>query len=266
MNNFINHQKNKLINNMIKNKTALITGGANGIGLTTSLLFNNLGAKVIVLDNAKNLTSIKKKILKKGINIDFHKVDISKIHEIKKKIKIIEKKYKSIDILILNAAICPFREFLKIDEKIFDDVVNTNQKGAFFLAQYVSQNMVKKKVKGKIVFLSSVSSIFGGSLQAHYCATKGAINQIMKSMAISLGKYKINVNAVLPGTVITNLNRKQLEKNKKLKKYFINRTPLKRLITPSEIAKAILFLSCDMSSGVNGETLVVDGGMTINFQ
>ena len=85
------------------------------------------------------------------------------------------------------------------------------KKVLFFMAQYVSQNMVKKKIKGKIVFLSSVSSFFGGSLQAHYCATKGAINQIMRSMAISLGKYKINVNAVLPGTVVTNLNKKQLK-------------------------------------------------------
>ncbi len=251
---------------MIENKVAIITGGANGIGLATSLLFNNLGAKVIVLDNATNLKSIKNKILKKGVNIDFYKVDTSKIHLVKNKMRIIEKKYNKIDILVLNAAICPFKEFLKIDEKIFDDVVNTNQKGSFFLAQHVSKIMVKKKIRGKIVFLSSVSSIFGGSLQAHYCATKGAINQIMKSMAISLGKYNINVNAILPGTVITNLNRKQLEKNIKLKKYFINRTPLKRLISPDEIAKAILFLSSEMSSGVNGECLVVDGGMTINFQ
>ena len=126
--------------------------------------------------------------------------------------------------------------------------------------------MIKKKTKGKIVFLSSISSIFGGSLQAHYCATKGAINQIMKSMAISLGKYNINVNAVLPGTVITNLNKKQLNKDHKLKKYFIKRTPLNRLVSPKEIANSVFFLSSEMSSGINGECLIVDGGMSINFQ
>ena len=251
---------------MIKNKIALITGGANGIGLATALLFNKMGAKVIVLDYAKNLNSLKKKFKQSKIDIDLHNTDVSKLEEIRNKIKIIENKYKKIDILVLNAAICPFTEFLKINEKIFDKVINTNQKGAFFLAQEVSKIMIKKKTKGKIVFLSSVSSIFGGSLQSHYCASKGAINQIMKSMAISLGKYKINVNAVLPGTVITNLNKKQLNKNTKLKKYFIKRTPLNRLISPEEIAGSILFLSSDMSSGVNGECLVVDGGMAINFQ
>ena len=251
---------------MIKNKIALITGGANGIGLAASLLFNKLQAKVVVLDNAKNLNSLKKKFKKDNIKIDLHNTDVSDTKQIRKKIKTIEKKYKKIDIVVLNAAICPFKEFLKIDEKLFDKVINTNQKGAFFLAQEVSKIMIKKKTKGKIVFLSSVSSIFGGSLQSHYCASKGAINQIMKSMAISLGKHKINVNAVLPGTVITNLNKKQLDKNNKLKEYFIKRTPMNRLITPDEIAKTILFLSSDMSSGVNGECLVVDGGMTINFQ
>ena len=168
--------------------------------------------------------------------------------------------------MVANSGICPFKEFLKIDEKIFDKVVDTNQKGSFFLAQRISKIMIKNKINGKIIFTSSISSIFGGSLQAHYCATKGAINQIMKSMAISLGKYKINVNAVLPGTVITSINKKELSKNYKLKKYFIKRTPLNRLITPIEIANSILFLSSEMSSGVNGECLVVDGGMSVNFQ
>lgn len=251
---------------MLKNKIALITGGANGIGLATSILFYNSGARVIIMDNAKNLEVQKKKLAKKGFKIDFFNTDISKIIEIEKQIKVIEKKYKKIDILVLNAAICPFRKFLEIDEKVFDKVVDTNQKGNFFMAQHVSKIMIKKKIKGKIVFLSSVSSFFGGSLQAHYCATKGAINQIMRSMAISLGPHKINVNAILPGTVVTNLNKKQLKENIKLKKYFVNRTPLKRLISPDEIAKSILFLSSDLASGVNGECLVVDGGMTINFQ
>ena len=81
-----------------------------------------------------------------------------------------------------------------------------------------------------------------------------------------MGKHNINVNAVLPGTVITNINKKQLSKNTSLKKYFVKRTPLKRLITPKEIAKVMLFLASDYSSGISGETILVDGGMGINFQ
>jgi len=251
---------------MIKDKIAVITGGANGIGLATSLLFNKLGAKVIVLDNSKKIKLIKKNYKKKNIEIDFYQTDISKIIQTKKILDLIKSKYKTIDILVANAGICPFKEFLKINEKLFNKVINTNQKGNFFVAQEVSRIMLHNKTKGKIVFTSSISSIFGGSLQAHYCASKGAINQIMKSMAISLGKYNINVNAVLPGTVITNINKKQLNKNAQLKNYFIKRSPQNRLVTADEVANSILFLASDMSSGINGECLVVDGGMSVNLQ
>ncbi len=243
---------------MIKQKNILITGGASGIGYAAVNLFLKNNNKVIVID--------KDSIKKKDKNLYFYKFDLTKIKSIKTLVKKISTKFNKIDVLILNAGICPFRKFLKVDQKLFDLVVDVNQKSAFFLAQEVANTMIKKKVKGKIIFTSSISSLFGGELQAHYCGTKGAINQIMKSICISLGKHNINVNAVLPGTVITNINKKQLSKNIPLKKYFIKRTPLKRLITSEEIAKVMLFLASDYSSGISGETILVDGGMGINFQ
>ena len=243
---------------MINNKIILITGGASGIGGAAVKLFLKNNNKVIVID--KNTPKIKDK------DLYFYKLDLTKTKLIRPTVNKISLKFNKIDVLILNAGICPFEKFLKIDQKLFDLVVDVNQKSAFFLAQEIAKIMIKKKVKGKIIFTSSISSIFGGELQAHYCATKGAINQIMKSICISLGKHNINVNAVLPGTVITNINKKQLSKNYSLRKYFIKRTPLKRLITPDEIAKVMLFLASDLSSGISGETILVDGGMAINFQ
>ena len=127
--------------------------------------------------------------------------------------------------------------------------------------------MVSKKIKGKIIFTSSISSIFGGELQSHYCATKGAVNQMMKSIAIAAGPYGITVNAVLPGTVLTDINRQQLEKDKpELKEYFIKRTPLRRLANTQDVASAILFFATEDSNCITGTTLVVDGGMSINLQ
>ena len=243
---------------MIINKIVLITGGSSGIGKAAVELFLKNKNKVIVID--------KNSLKKKNKNLYFYKSDLEKINKKKPLIKKILNKFKKIDVLIINAGICPFEKFFNIDEKLFDLVVNVNQKSAFFLTKIVSEEMVKKKIKGKIIFTSSISSIFGGELQSHYCGTKGAINQIMKSICISLGKYNINVNAVLPGTVITNLNKNQLKNNKTLKNYFIKRTPLQRLITPIEIANVMLFLASNFSSGINGETIVVDGGMSINFQ
>ena len=243
---------------MINNKTILITGGSSGIGKAAVDLFLKNNNRVIIID--KDIPK------KKDKNLYFYKFDLKKINSIKNLTKKIILKFNKIDILILNAGICPFKKFLKIDEKLFDLVIDINLKSAFFIAQEISKIMIKKGVNGKIIFTSSISSLYGGELQAHYCGTKGAINQVMKSMCISLGKHNINVNAVLPGTVITNINKKQLSKNNALKKYFIKRTPLKRLITPEEIAKVMFFLASDLSSGISGETILVDGGMAINFQ
>ena len=182
---------------MIKDKTVLITGGASGIGQAAVNLFLKLNNKVIVID--KNIPK------KKDKNLFFYKFDLKRTKLIKNLVKNISSKFNKIDVLILNAGICPFEKFLKIDEKLFDLVTDVNQKSAFFLAQEISKIMVKKRINGKIIFTSSISSLYGGELQAHYCGTKGAINQIMKSICISLGKHNINVNAVLPGTVITNI-------------------------------------------------------------
>ena len=148
-----------------------------------------------------------------------------------------------------------------------DKVISINQSGAFFLSQACARIMIKNSIPGRLVFISSVSSIFGGELQTHYTASKGALNQMMKSIAIAVGKHGITANAVLPGTVVTDLNRFQLEeKNPELKEYFIKRTPIGRLAEPKDIANGALFFASDEAAAVSGTTLIVDGGMSINMQ
>ena len=253
---------------ILKNKVAIITGAAKGIGKATALRFAKEGATIIIADkDEKNGKKLVKEIAKLKSKSYFYKINIEKKSEIEQMISFTLKKFKKLNIMIANAGICPFEEFLKIGENLFDKVVSVNQKGAFFSAQSAMRAMVNKKVKGKIIFTSSISSIFGGELQSHYCATKGAVNQMMKSIAIAAGPYGITVNAVLPGTVLTDINRQQLEKDKpELKEYFINRTPLRRLANTKDVANAILFFATEDSNCITGTTLVVDGGMSINLQ
>ena len=149
---------------MIEDKTVLITGGASGIGEAAVNLFLKLNNKVIVID--KNIPK------KKDKNLFFYNFDLKKTKLIKNLVKNISLKFNKIDVLILNAGICPFEKFLKIDEKLFDLVTDVNQKSTFFLAQEISKIMIKKRIKGKIIFTSSISSLYGGELQAHYCGTK----------------------------------------------------------------------------------------------
>lgn len=258
----------------LQNKIAVVTGGSRGIGRAICIKFASEGAKVIVsysreADRGEYLNSadkvVKEIISSSGEAIDYE-ADVANKDAVDKMVDFTVEKYGRIDIMVANAGICPFKEFLEIDEALLDRVIGVNQKGAFFCAQAAMRKMIEKEIQGRIIFTSSVSSIFGGELQTHYCATKGAVNQLMKSIAIAAGKYGITANAVLPGTVITDINRKELEANPELKEYFIKRIPLGRLATPEDIANAMLFLASDEASCISGATLVVDGGMSINLQ
>ena len=176
-------------------------------------------------------------------------------------------KFGALDILVNNAGICPFSDFLELTEELWDRVEEVNLKGAFLCSQKAAQIMKNQGRGGRILFTSSISSIFGGELQAHYCSTKGGINQLMKSIAISMGPYAITSNAVLPGTVLTNINRQQLEvDNPDLKDYFIKRSPLKKLVEPKDIAAAMAFFASDEASAITGSLLIVDAGMSVNLQ
>jgi len=258
----------------LKNKVAIVTGGSRGIGRAICQCFAEEGASVVINysrtadrdDFFNSAGKLVNEIKSNGGECLAYEADVSDKKSIEKMIDFTIKNYGRLDILAANAGICPFEEFTKIEEDLLDRTIAVNLKGAFFSAQAAVKCMVKHKIKGRIIFTSSVSSIFGGELQAHYCATKGAINQLMKSIAIAAGKHGITSNAVLPGTVITDINRKELEADKELLNYFIKRTPIGRLAEPKDIAKAALFFASDDSAAISGVTLIVDGGMSINLQ
>ena len=258
----------------LKDKVAIVTGGSRGIGRATCARFAREGARIVVnyADEADKgefkgaADRLVKEISSFGGEAVAYEANVSDKAKVEEMVDFTAKKYGRLDIMVANAGICPFKEFLDIDENLLDSVIGVNMKGAFFCAQAAMRKMTELKIKGRIIFASSVSAIFGGELQAHYCATKGAINQLMKSIAIAAGKYGITSNAVLPGTVVTDINRKQLEENKELLQYFIKRTPVGRLAKPEDIASAIVFFASDDASCVSGATLVVDGGMSINLQ
>ena len=258
----------------LKDKIAIITGGSRGIGKAACLKFASEGARVIVnyankADDEEFADSAKKvvdEVISCSGEAIAYEADVTDKDAVYKMVDFAVKEYGRVDIMVANAGICPFKEFLEIDEALLDHVISVNLKGAFFCAQAALKEMINKHIQGRIIFTSSISSIFGGELQTHYCATKGAINQLMKSIAIAAGKHGITANAVLPGTVITDINRKELALNPELKEYFIRRTPLGRLATPEDIANAILFFASDEASCISGTTLIVDGGMSINLQ
>ena len=258
----------------LKNKVAIVSGGSRGIGGAICKLFALQGARVAVNYSVKAdrdypdaVKGVVETITSGGGDAASFEADMSDKKAIDAMVEDVIARWGRIDIVVANAGICPFSEFLEIDESLMNKVISVNQTGAFFLSQACARFMIENGIRGRLVFISSVSSIFGGELQTHYTATKGAMNQMMKSIAIAVGKYGITANAVLPGTVVTDINRFQLEEdNPELKEYFIKRTPIGRLAEPKDIANAALFFASDDAEAVSGATLIIDGGMSINLQ
>ena len=201
----------------------------------------------------------------RGSQAIFVRTDVSDSSQVQAMVEAVLARWGTIDILVNDAGICPFEDFLEMPEALWDQVLDVNLKGYFLVSQAVSRIMVERGIRGRIIAVSSISAEFGGSQQAHYCASKAGINLLVKSMAISLGPHGITVNAVLPGTVETDINREALA-DPAARAYWSKRAPLGRLGQPDDIAGPVLFFATDDSAWCTGALLVVDGGTSVNLQ
>ncbi len=250
----------------LQDKIAIVTGGARGIGRAIALRFGQEGARVAVVDLRHNEAEETARLIETaGGQAIFIPTDVSNHEQVQRMVDAVMWQWGTIDILVNDAGICPFAEFLDIPETLWDQVLDVNLKGYFLVSQAVARVMVSQGVKGRIIAVSSISAEFGGSQQAHYCASKAGINLLVKSMAISLGPHGITCNAVLPGTVETDINREVLA-DPAARAYWSQRAPLGRLGQPEDIVGPVLFFATDDAAWCTGALLVVDGGASVNLQ
>jgi L-rhamnose 1-dehydrogenase len=250
----------------LQNKVAIVTGATRGIGRAIAMRFGQEGACVAVIGrNEEKGTETVRHIEAEGSQGLFVHTDVSDSASVQAMVEAVVQRWGRIDILVNNAAICPFMGFLEMPEDLWDEVLDVNLKGYFLCSQAVARVMVEQGVKGRIIAVSSISAEFGGSQQAHYCASKAGINLLVKSMAISLGPHGITCNAVLPGTVETDINREALS-DPEVRDYWVKRGPIGGLGQPEDIAGPVLFFASDDSAWCTGSTLVVDGGTSVNLQ
>ena len=249
-----------------KDKVVLITGGGDGIGKDTAILFAKKGAKLVINDiNLKKGNNTLKKLKSMGAEAIFIKRDVSNAADAEKIVKETVKAFGRIDILINNAAFTPFGRVDDTSEKDFNKAIAVNVRGAFFVSKYSIFEM-KKQGRGIIVNISSVVAIKGIRERAAYAASKGAIIALTKSMAIDYIKENIRVNCICPGTTYTPSleDRIQASKDPELTRAeMVARQPLGRLGRSDEIAHAILFTASDEVAFMNGSTIVIDGGISI---
>lgn len=169
---------------------------------------------------------------------------------------------------VSNAGICTFAEFLDLPADLYSKTVRTNLDGAFYVVQAAARQMATAQSPpgGSIIGISSISALVGGGGQTHYTPTKAGILSLMQSTAVALGKYGIRCNALLPGTIRTQLNDEDLADDAK-REYMEGRIPLGRTGETRDLAGPAVFLACEELSGyVTGAQLLVDGGAFVNFQ
>ena len=241
----------------LKNKTALVTGASGGIGASIALALHKQGAKVCITGtNLKKLNQINQ-----DSSMAFSQVvcDLSNREDLKKIIPSVEDKLGKIDILINNAGITRDQLMMRMQDDIWDEVIQTNLNSSFYLSKSVIKGMMKRKF-GRIIQISSVVAFTGNPGQSNYVASKAALVGMTKSLALEVASRNITVNCIAPGfirTPMTNvLNEDQQEK-------LMKKIPIQRFGSPADIAAASVYLSSDEASYITGTTIHVNGGLAM---
>ena len=242
---------------ILDRKVALVTGSSSGIGYETAKLFAAEGAKVMVSGrDEKRCADVVKEIQNKGGDAKALLYDLYKEDAPQVVMEEINRTFGGIDILVNNAAWWTNQPFLEATRENFRKGFNEYLESVYFLTQAAAAQMVERKIQGKIIHIASTAAFYGERGMSVYCAAKAAIVNLTRAMALELGEYGICVNAVAPGTTITNSEKRP----EHVLECFRRMGALPELNTAEKIAPAVLFLAGKESDGITGETLCVDGG------
>ena len=252
---------------LLEGKTVLVTGGSTGIGRAAAIGAARHGADVAINfmaseDKALSCVAEIEALGRRAIAVQG---DVALPETAADFVAAAVASFGRVDVLVSNAGICPFHAFLDMPVETLERTMRVNLHGAYYMVQAAANQMVRQGEGGAIVAVSSISALVGGEYQTHYTPTKAGVHSLMQSAAIALGKHGIRCNSVLPGTILTEINRDDLADDAK-RQAMEARTPLGRLGMPEDLAGPIVFLASDMAAYVTGAALLVDGGMFVNLQ
>ena len=242
----------------LANKNALVVGASSGIGLACAVALADYGARVtLAARRTKNIKELAEKLNKKGCDASILVLDISDLENIEENL-LSKGPY---DVLVNSAGIAKHSLSKNTNVSDFDEVLNVNLKGAFFLTRTVANQLLKDKKSGSLINISSQMGIVGGLERSVYCASKHAVEGFTKAMAIEYGPYGIRINTICPTFILTDLTRPTFEDAKK-RKWIEEKIKLGRVGKVEDIMGAVIYLASDASSLVTGSALMVDGGWT----
>mgnify|MGYP001462700426 CR=1 FL=1 len=250
----------------LEGKLALVTGGGRGIGAAIVMRLAEEGAHVAIaelpgkgMEEAERIAQQVRALGSKAITVS---ADVGNKEQVWRMFDQVEKLLGHVEILVNNAGIAPFEPFMKVSEETWDRTFNTNVKSIFLTSQRAAPSMIERRW-GKIInILSTASLLVTSPVIPHYQSSKAAAHMLTKGLAIELGKYNINVNAVGPSTTDTDLCAEYLA-DERIRQQEIEANPMKRLGTARQIGDAVVFLASNEAMQVNGHLLMVDGGLTV---
>ncbi|MEO6286348.1 MAG: SDR family oxidoreductase [Dyadobacter sp.] len=258
-----------------KDQVVIVTGSSSGIGKACAVHFANHGAKVVINynSNAHEGMQVLDEIVSNGGSAILVKADVSREDDVKALFAEAVSRYGKVDVLVSNAGLQKDSSFLEMTLEQWQKVIDVNLTGQFLCCREAARQFVKQQENaqevnhselsiGKIILMSSVHDVIPWAGHVNYAASKGGIMMFMKSISQELAPHKIRVNSVSPGAIKTPINKEVWSDPDKYKG-LLQLIPYKRIGTPEDVAKAVAWLSSDDSDYVNGETLYIDGGMTL---
>jgi NAD(P)-dependent dehydrogenase (short-subunit alcohol dehydrogenase family) len=244
-------------------KVAIVTGASGGVGKAAVLALADAGASVVGTDiNIELMQNIASEIQSKGGKALAIKADVTRKQEVDAVVEEAVKAFGTVDILVNNAGVESFFPLMRLREDGWDKVFDVNVKGYYLFAQAAGRVMMKNK-RGSIIQIGSGAGWLANPYSGAYCASKAAVEQLSRVLAVELGYSNIRVNTIAPGFIRTNMLGDAKLDNDEMLKRLSELVPLKRVAEPDDIAAVILFLASDLSAYVNGASIYVDGGVTL---
>lgn len=245
----------------LNGKLALVTGAAAGLGQAIAVALARCGADVAISDRLpERLAKTETEIKSLGRKVCRVAIDVRNLEQIKAGVAEVESRLGPVDILVNNAGINRPAPGLEVTLENWSDHFDTNVRGGFFMAQAVAPSMMRRQW-GRIIFISSQSGLIGIPGQPVYCATKGAVIQLVRTLGVEWAKHGITVNSIAPTFVETDMTRQRLQ-NSEFRQFVLGKIPCARLASPEHIAAAAVYLASEEAAMVNCETHCVDGGWT----
>jgi len=248
----------------LEGKVSLVTGASRGMGRAIALKLSSLGSKVAInyvgieADNKSDADSVVEAIIRRGGEAMPVEADVRDGDAVKAMVQEVTGRWGKIDILVNNAGITRDNLLLRMSDEAWDDVIDTNLRGAYLCTKFALRSMIRQGW-GRIINIASIAGLIGNAGQTNYAASKGGLIAFTKSVAREVGSRNITANAVAPGFIKTKMTEKLPEE---IKKSILSMTLLQRFGEPEEVAELVSFLASDRASYITGQVITIDGGVS----